>query len=181
MLRVTDIEDLGGKRILDAGCGEGKNAAFAASLGASVDAVDVSELALEHGKRILGATVGINWHLGDIRECLFFRGAYDVVIAYGLLHCLPSEHALRDTVKRLRALTRNDGLHVICAFNSRMQELHAHPGFEPTLLSHDALTGLYGADDILFQSDTNLTEAHPHNRITHTHSLTRIIARVKHG
>ena len=74
--------------VLDAGCGEGKNAAFLAKQGAHVRAVDVSEAAIRNGISAFDVREGaIRWEIGDIRTIDLGGEEYDVVIAYGLLHC----------------------------------------------------------------------------------------------
>ncbi|PWU08166.1 MAG: class I SAM-dependent methyltransferase [Verrucomicrobia bacterium] len=169
------VTDFSGVRVLDAGCGEGKNAAFLAQRGALVRAVDISEAALANGQSAFGAISGIQWELSDVRT-MNITDKYDIVIAYGLLHCLASAGEITDTVRILQSATKDSGYNILCAFNSRAQDLSAHPGFAPTLLDHDALLAYYKGWRILEASDSDLTEVHPHNQIRHTHSLTRILA-----
>ncbi|HLJ48976.1 MAG TPA: class I SAM-dependent methyltransferase [Bryobacteraceae bacterium] len=166
-----------GLRILDAGCGEGKNAAFLARQGAFVDAVDLSDIAISNGRRHWQELSGLSWQIRDIRRVELPREHYDVVVAYGLLHCMPSIPELMDVLARLQNATRVSGHFVLCAFNSRRQELDAHPGFAPTLLSHADYLAAFSGWQIVAASDTDITERHPHNNIEHTHALTRLLAR----
>ena len=169
-----------GLRILDAGCGEGKNAACLAREGAIVDAIDLSELAVRNGRQLWAALTGIRWQVGDIRYVDVPPQHYDVVVAYGLLHCLPSVAELLSVLTRLQSATRGAGYFVLCAFNSRRQDLIAHPGFTPSLLSHADYLKAFLAWEIVAESDSDLTERHPHNNIEHTHAMTRIVARKEH-
>jgi SAM-dependent methyltransferase len=164
-------------KVLDAGCGEGKNAAFMAGLGASVDAIDVSELALRNGRRQWNSASRINWRCADLRNMALPGDYYDVVIAYGLLHCLRDREDVFNLLTRLQDATAPSGVNIICAFNSRFQELDAHPGFQPCLLDHGEYLSVYSSWEVLASSDQDLTERHPHNELEHTHSLTRIFAR----
>jgi hypothetical protein len=66
---------------------------------------------------------------------------------------------------------------LVVAFNQRRQELHAHPGFTPTLMPDSFFAELYSDWNLVFHTDSDLHETHPHNGIPHTHSMTRIIAR----
>ena len=166
-----------GLRILDAGCGEGKNAAFLARQGALVDAIDLSDLAIRNGRRHWSKLAGLSWQLGDIRRIDLPREHYDVVVAYGLLHCMPSIPELMDVLARLQNATRSPGYFVLCAFNSRRQDLDAHPGFAPSLLTHADYLAAFSGWKIVAGSDADLTERHPHNNIEHTHALTRLLAR----
>ncbi len=166
-----------GLRILDAGCGEGKNAAFLAREGATVDAVDLSELAVRNGRQQWSDLAGICWQVGDIRHVDLPPQHYDVVVAYGLLHCLPSVPELLSVLTRLQGATRESGYFVLCAFNARHQDLTAHPGFAPCLLSHADYLRAFSGWAIVADSDSDLTERHPHNNVEHTHALTRLVAR----
>ncbi len=166
-----------GLTALDAGCGEGKNAAFLARTGAVVDAFDVSALAIENGRRHWVECTDIKWSVGNVCQIDLPQNHYDVVIGYGLLHCLPSVFEIQDTIDRLQNATRIAGYNVICVFNERRQELRAHPDFSPSLLPHTDYLAAYSSWEILKESDSDLTERHPHNNIEHTHSMTRILAR----
>ena len=163
--------------VLDLGCGEGKNAAFVAQRGASVRAIDISPLALRNAASAWPTTLNITWEHADIRNLHFPPNSYDVIFAYGLLHCLATESEVRHVVAAIQCATRSGGFNVICAFNSRSQDLTAHPRFEPVLLLHDDYVHLYANWRLLHSTDTDLSEVHPHNGIPHTHSLTRLIAR----
>jgi 2-polyprenyl-3-methyl-5-hydroxy-6-metoxy-1,4-benzoquinol methylase len=173
---VSVTKDCRGLKVLDAGCGEGKNAVFLASLGAQVRAIDISDLAIRNGQREFGKLENLRWEIGDIVTAEISED-YDIVIAYGLLHCLRTEDILSATLRKLQAATKSRGYHVVCTFNSRRQELSAHPGFVPTLMTHNAYLNLYCGWECLEASDSDLTEIHPHNSISHTHSLTRLIMR----
>lgn len=178
--RLASLIDLRNARVLDAGCGEGKNAAFIAAAGGKVDAVDVSQVAIENGKRVWGHMDAIKWHVSDFQTWLRHSEPYDVVVAYGVLHCLTSRSDLEFAVDALRRATKDGGHHVVCAFNVRHQELIAHPGLRPTLIAHDEFRSMYEHDCIVFESDADITETHPHNGIEHTHSLSRLIVQIRH-
>jgi tellurite methyltransferase len=164
-----------GLRALDAGCGEGKNAAFLAERGAFVDAFDVSALAIAHGHAQFPSATNVRFAVADIRDVPLPSASYDIVVAYGVLHCLPSEQAVGAVLTRLADATRPGGLHVVCVFNKRSQDLSAHPGFAPVLLSHAWYCHWYAGWRILEASDRDLTERHPHNDREHTHSMTRLV------
>jgi SAM-dependent methyltransferase len=170
------IADFRGLGVFDAGCGEGKNAAFFTQRGARVRAIDISDAAIKNGKAAFGDGTGIEWVRGDIRN-IELSMEYDIVIAYGLLHCLPSEAEIAKTIRKLQSATASRGYNLLCALNDRWQDMSAHPDLSPTLLPHQRFLDLYAGWDILHGSDTDLTETHPHNNIEHTHSLTRILAR----
>ena len=86
-LVLAKLPDMINFRVLDAGCGEGKNAIAFASRGARVSALDCSELALRNAQRAW-PDKAVEWIHGDVRSYNLPLEAFDVVIAYGLLHCL---------------------------------------------------------------------------------------------
>jgi SAM-dependent methyltransferase len=174
------LDALRGLEVLDVGCGEGKNAAFLARHGARVRAVEISDRALDNARAAWRDLDGIRWEVGDARTIALEPGAYDLVIAYGLLHCLAHPAEILAVIARLQAATRNRGYHVICAFNGRRQELaEAHPGFHPCTPEHRFYLDAYSGWDLVEATDTDLIETHPHNGVRHIHSMTRLIARLR--
>ena len=163
-------------QVLDVGCGEGKNAHALAMRGCHVIAVDASRLALESARKAW-STDGIDWRREDVRDSVWPDSYFDLIVAYGVLHCLRNAGEIANTVAALKRACRPAGYHLLCAFNDRQQDLSAHPGFSPCLLSHQSYIFLYRDWTILYCSDEDLREVHPHNGIPHSHSLTRLIAR----
>jgi SAM-dependent methyltransferase len=174
---VSEIGNLKNLRVLDVGCGEGKNAAYLSKLGCRVRAVDVSALALANAKSAWNGECDVLWEIADVRDLRLGQNEYDIVIAYGLLHCLPNAREITDTVSRIQEATCPGGYNVLCAFNLRFQELEAHPGLNPCLVQHEDYLALYSSWQRILATDTDLIESHPHNLIEHRHSLTRIFAR----
>ena len=167
----------GALRALDLGCGEGKNAFALAEHGHRVDAVDCSLAAIRNGKSVFNHPL-ITWQIADVTEYEPKNSPYDVLIAYGLMHCLPSVAVVREVFFLMKSVSAPNAFHVMCAFNDRHHDLSAHPGFSPLLLPHKFYVDLYKDWDVIFESDTDLHEVHPHNGIPHQHSMTRIIAKL---
>jgi hypothetical protein len=113
----------------------------------------------------------------DVTKQFWPREHFDAIMAYGLFHCLSSQIEIMELQSKLANATKLGGRHVVCSFNDRDQDLSAHPGFKPCLMSHDFYEKLYQGWIIEEISDENLHETHPHNGIPHHHSLTRFIAR----
>lgn len=171
--------DFSKSRVVDLGCGEGKNAAFLADLGATVDAIDVSDAALKNAEILWPKNSRITWIKGDVTDLALPRLEYDVAVAYGVAHCLASELEIVRFVNSLARIVRKGGVILFCSFNDRRQEIGlAHPNFQPTLLSHEKYLSMFDFLEIVSASDLDLLESHPHNNIEHVHSLTRIAGRV---
>ena len=175
------IKTFSGMSVLDLGCGEGKNSFFCANNGASVIGIDVSLHAINNARANWGDHESVNLICGNVINFLNSEVKYDLIIAYGLLHCLKSEKEILTTIERMQRNTTISGYNIVCAFNDREQDLSAHPGFYPTLLPHAIYINLYKDWKIICASDSDLDEIHPHNKIPHRHSMTRILAQKDYG
>jgi tellurite methyltransferase len=171
---------LAGRTVLDLGCGEGKNAHAFAMTGASVDAVDCSTLAIANGRKAF-PDANIRWITASAREHLSTCGPYDVILMYGLLHCLSSAQDISAVIELAMKRTALHGTHIVVAFNDGPHDLSAHPNFKPTLVSHRFYCDQYRSQQIVSDTDSILHEMHPHNNIPHFHSITRLAVRVIHG
>ena len=179
LLKVLDnyVSDFQNLRVLDPGCGEGKNSIYFAHRGASVRAFDISRKAIENAKKAWPDEKNIHWEIADVERVEFLKEDHDIVVSYGLFHCLRSQDKISEIIKKLKWTTKKGGYQIVCAFNDRFQDLSAHPGFTPTLLNHDFYLGAFSDWEVINVSDSDLEETHPHNNLKHKHSLTRLIAR----
>ncbi|MFG2922296.1 class I SAM-dependent methyltransferase [Streptomyces sp. NPDC048305] len=77
-------------RVLDLGCGPGRNALHLASLGFDVDAVDLSPEAIAWAhERAREAGADIRFHCGDAFAGAAPDGPYDLIVDSGCFHHLP--------------------------------------------------------------------------------------------
>ena len=108
-------------RALDLGCGDGRNAVWLEQRGWSVDGVDISRAALAAADRRYAAAdhhrVGRLW-LADASTARFPAGEYDLVLTYGLYHCIPDDRIDRLHMSAIRAL-RSGGLMAFSALDNR--------------------------------------------------------------
>lgn len=86
------IDHLPAGRALDVATGTGRNARFLATKGYAVDAVDVSDEALDRARAAAAEDVDVNWIRSDIDDFEFERDAYDVITVsfFAALEHLPS-------------------------------------------------------------------------------------------
>ena len=76
-------------RVLELGCGHGRNATYLASLGCSVDAVDFSAEAIEWAAERKPADAPVDFQCCSIFDATFTEGSYDLVYNSGCFHHLP--------------------------------------------------------------------------------------------
>jgi 2-polyprenyl-3-methyl-5-hydroxy-6-metoxy-1,4-benzoquinol methylase len=166
-----------GLRVLDMGCGEGGNAVFLSAQGAFVDAYDISTKALANGRTHWGQTRGVTWHHADITKIALEPLSYDVVVAYGLLHCLNGADSIGKVITTMKEATRIGGYNILCAFNDRFQDFEGHCETGYTVLPHNYYCQHYGTWQVVHCTDEDLVETHPPKDKLHRHAMTRLMAR----
>lgn len=90
MVRIAHEISIPG-RALDLGCGDGKNLVWLESHGWTVDGVDVSPSAVSAAHRRVGRVLpGLRGSITRLNAARMTvaEASYDLVIAYGLYHCL---------------------------------------------------------------------------------------------
>ena len=90
----ANYEAYRGKRVLELGCGQGRDAIEFARAGARVEAIDLSEVSLRTARekaRNEGLGHLVTFRKGNIEELSSFvaAGPYDLVYSYGALHHTP--------------------------------------------------------------------------------------------
>ena len=94
-------------KLLDIGCGEGKDAVFFARCGYDVSAFDISEAGLEKTKRLADkARVHVRTFRADILDYRLSE-KFDVLYSSGVLHYI--KHELRDEIMSNYKSNVNDG------------------------------------------------------------------------
>ena len=167
-----------GMRVVDAGCGEGKNSYWLADRGAKVLGIDVSQLALSTATSRDSNATNIQFLQSDFLEVQLSDSFFDIAIAYGLFHCLSSRTRVIAACRRLKAITSPGGYLVICTFNNRRPvDRRAHPFLNACLLPHSLYVNEFQDYHLLHNSDEDLTETHPNNGIRHTHAMTRLLVK----
>ncbi len=102
-------------RVLDIGCGEGKDAVFLARCGYAVTAFDIAEQGIEKGRRLAEHNhVEVNFFRADIFDYCP-ETQYDIIFSSGVLHFLPPER--RGTfVESLKEHTAQAGINALNVF-----------------------------------------------------------------
>ena len=102
-------------RVLDMGCGEGKDAVFFAKCGYSVTAFDISEQGIEKAKRLAEHNkVEVGLFKADIFDYCPDR-SYDVIFSSGMLHFIP-EPRRQEICDSLKSHTADGGINAMNVF-----------------------------------------------------------------
>lgn len=102
-------------RVLDIGCGEGKDAVFFAKCGYAVTAFDISEQGIEKAKSLAGHNqVEVQFFKADIFD---YRpdAEYDIIFSSGVLHFLP-QAGRKEFCDSLKAHTTIGGINALNVF-----------------------------------------------------------------
>jgi SAM-dependent methyltransferase len=111
------LDELRGKRVLDAGCGMGRFAEVCADAGAEVHAVDLST-AVEAAARNLGHRANVHFYQADVMNLPFPEGSFDAIYSIGVLHHTPDTRA---AFLRLPPLLKPGGAIAIWVYSTRLR------------------------------------------------------------
>lgn len=102
-------------KVLDIGCGEGKDAVFLARNGYIVTAFDLSEAGIEKGKKLAEkCNTYVDFFKADITD---FRATeyYDIIFCSGVFHFIKPE-IRKEITQNLKEYTNKSGIHTINVF-----------------------------------------------------------------
>lgn len=102
-------------KVIDIGCGEGKDAVFLARNGYDVTAFDASEQGLSKARELADTYgVKVDFFKADVRD-FRLEANYDIIFSSGVFHYIPLE--LRENVvNNLKAHTTTNGINVVNVF-----------------------------------------------------------------
>lgn len=173
---VKKIVDFGIKpgRALDLGCGDGKNLIFLAKNGWNVDGIDISQVAIEKAKKRseeFSLSQHVNLTTKDVLEYDYYENTYDLIVSYGLCHCLDDVQMYYIMPKILSTIKPN-GYFVFAIFNDELPIPQNHKTEELFLRNkHFIIDFLADLKPIELMSG-EITENHLPKVGTHKHSLT---------
>lgn len=161
-------------KLLDIGCGEGKDAAFFARNGYEVAAFDISDAGLEKNKRLADQIgVHVNVFKADILD---FRldSNFDILYSSGVLNYIKPEyrHEIFDNYKQF---TNVNGLHVMNVFVHKPfvapppeKEPNSLKWYSGELLGHYHDWFIKDSSEVIFDCNSS--------GISHKHAMAKIIA-----
>jgi tellurite methyltransferase len=162
-------------RLLDIGCGEGRNAVFFARNGYEVTAFDLSPRGVEKTKHYADEVgVSIEVFQANLNE-FRLKEKFDVIFSIGVLHYVPQE-SRKGMFDNYRTFTNDNGLNAFSVFVKKPFIPRA-PDSEKT--AHEWLSGeLFGyyhdwkiefCEEDIFDCDSS--------GVPHRHAINRMIAK----
>lgn len=161
-------------KLLDIGCGEGRDAVFFARNGYEVTGLDVSDAGIEKTKRLAdGAGVHVDVIKADVLD---FRldSHYDIVYSSGVLHYIKPEFR-QEIFANYKQFTNPGGVHVLNVFVNKPfiapppeKEPHAYKWHSGELLTH--------YHDWLIKDSTEIVFDCNSSGIPHQHAMSTIMA-----
>jgi SAM-dependent methyltransferase len=101
-------------KILDAGCGEGRNAIYFIRQGYSVFGIDPNELAVQYcrylSKSIRPDVDSYRFQVGGLESVPFHAGAFDAVICSAVLHFASGEDHFWQMIREIHRVLRPGGI-----------------------------------------------------------------------
>lgn len=166
-------------RLLDIGCGEGKDAVFFARNGYDVTAFDISEAGLEKTKRLADNTgVQVKVFKADILD-FRLETNFDILYSSGVLHYI-KPHLREEIFNNYKQFTNPNGLHVLNVFVNKPFIAPA-PEKEPTACKWISGELFMHYHDWLIQECTEVIFDCNSSGIPHQHAMDKIIAQKKPG
>ncbi|MBM6618064.1 class I SAM-dependent methyltransferase [Bacillus suaedaesalsae] len=106
------------RKVLDLGCGPGRNAIYMAKKGCIVDAIDISEKAIEWAnERAIEEGVNINLFCNSLFDFEFEEHSYDFIYDSGLFHHL-APHRRLTYIEIIKKLLKVNGKYGLVCFNT---------------------------------------------------------------
>ncbi|MCA1693654.1 MAG: class I SAM-dependent methyltransferase [Actinobacteria bacterium] len=137
---MAEVESLKPGRVLDLGCGEGRNAVWLASRGWEVTGVDFADVGLRKARRLAEAqAVVVEWVLADLRTYEPARSAYDLVVVL-YLHLGP-DHRRAVHAAAASALQPGGTIIVLGHDSSNLTDGHGGPQDPSLLFTPDDVVG----------------------------------------
>jgi 2-polyprenyl-3-methyl-5-hydroxy-6-metoxy-1,4-benzoquinol methylase len=97
--------------VLDYGCGTGTVSCQFSSLVKDIHAIDISSkmIAISKAKAALGEIENVNFEQADIFDGKYSKESYDVILAFNMLHTVPSP---QNVVLQINELLKPEGLFI---------------------------------------------------------------------
>ncbi|MBI4242345.1 MAG: class I SAM-dependent methyltransferase [Candidatus Rokubacteria bacterium] len=159
-------------RVLDLGCGEGRDSVYFAAQGFHVVGVDASRAGIAKARRLAEARgVRVRWLVGDMARLTYPR-PFDLIYSCGAIHYVPRLQRAR-FFSRLQSVTLAGGVHAHVVFTDR--EVYVEKGEVIDYFTPGELAAAYAGWLILHREEGRI--ACSQDGTPHHHSVESFIAR----
>ncbi len=163
-----------GAKVLDLGCGEGRNSLFFAENGLDVTAVDISEAGIAKLRHLADRKgLFVVTEVQDMRSYIF-KDSYDLIVAHGCLHLIERE-CWMSLLDKIRTHTNPGGYNVIAVFTDKIPPPDDIKEFTVGLFHERELFQLYEGWRIILQESYEFDDEHP-DSLKHRHAANKLVA-----
>lgn len=160
-----------GGRVLDLGCGEGRDSVFFASHGFEVTGVEASAAGLRKAERLAAERgVRVQW-VEAVLPALPVLGPFDLVYSCGSIHYVPRAER-RDLFRALREITAPGGRHAHIVFTDRW--IYAERGEVIEYFAPGELASVFAPGEVLRREERMISCAQDGR--PHLHSVEVLVA-----
>ncbi len=164
-----------GAKVLDLGCGDGRNAIPLARAGFNVTAIDISKAGIQKLNTLSSLEgLSIQASVGNMTTFVFYE-EYDLIISHGCLHFIQGNDWER-LIKKFKTHTTLNGLNVITVFTN---DIPTPPDLENLcigLFNEGELYDRYSEWDIVLKKSYTFKDEHA-GGIQHVHAVNKLVAR----
>jgi tellurite methyltransferase len=165
-------------KVLDLGCGEGRNALFLAEHGCEVTAVDISVSGIQKLQHLAASrALSIQTAVQDMRTYTF-QECFDLIISHGCLHLIARDE-WQPLLAQCQHYTKLGGYNIVVVFTDRIVPSEDMAEFCVGLFREGELFEYYAKWITHRQESYALEHEHPGN-IRHTHAINKIVAQKPH-
>jgi tellurite methyltransferase len=164
-----------GARVLDLGCGDGRNALFLAASGFDVTASDISAVAVAKVQQFSAERdLVIRTLVQDFRD-LSFEAEYDLIVSMGCLHLIARQH-WHPLLRRIQQYTAVGGYNAVGVMTDALPAPEDQREHFVGLFAEGELYDCYADWEVITRRDSRFHDEHPGD-IRHHHAGNTVLAR----
>jgi ubiquinone/menaquinone biosynthesis C-methylase UbiE len=144
-----------GDKLLDIGCGFGRNSNWLASKGLDVTAININDEEINEAKKSAKKlNADVNYIHANAIELPFKDNSFDVALDLGCSHMIPSKDGQEKAAKEASRVVKHGGILIYFGF-SKDHPLYLKNPDNPMFRSIEDVQSIYGNDfEILSQEET---------------------------